>query len=261
MSESEQGRNRNQTRRQYFESLTDEFSALRDRVRSLISGAHWQTDGEWKESVLRSCLRRYLPTSFSVGKGFVVTPEVQTRQLDIVVYDNSKPLLFRDGDLVILTPDAVRVVIEVKTRVRGSELAEILECIGDNAEVVRRHGGFRSSFCLFSYECDSRCSNRLLDALYAGAHQKGNRRVDLASLGRSIFTKHHEFHPEGEHRRMYTSWHQYHLSKMAPGYFISNVIEAVCPESVYRYSGLWYPSSGKESHVVGRKSLKDITGE
>src|SRR5579872_2090540 len=50
----------------YFESLNDEMMGLRDRVRNFIKGQHWLTDGEWKESVLRSILRRNLPSHLAV---------------------------------------------------------------------------------------------------------------------------------------------------------------------------------------------------
>jgi len=59
----------------YFESLSTELSSLKDRVRYIIDDKHWLTDGEWKESVLRSILRRHLPSSVCVGSGFLVTPE------------------------------------------------------------------------------------------------------------------------------------------------------------------------------------------
>jgi hypothetical protein len=45
--------------RDYFESLGHELDALKHRVRYLIAETNWQTDGEWKESVLRQVLRRH----------------------------------------------------------------------------------------------------------------------------------------------------------------------------------------------------------
>jgi len=51
----------------YFESLATELDALKNRVRNFIQDRHWQTDGEWKESVLRAFLRRNLPKSVQIG--------------------------------------------------------------------------------------------------------------------------------------------------------------------------------------------------
>ena len=40
----------------YFESLTAELVAVKDRIRNLIGGRYWPGDGQWKESVIRSVL-------------------------------------------------------------------------------------------------------------------------------------------------------------------------------------------------------------
>src|SRR5688572_11633847 len=99
---------------EYFESLTSEMGALKNRVRQMIGDAHWQTDGEWKETVLRNVLRRHVPNNVGVGRGFVISPIRPSAQIDILLYDTGKPVLYRDGDLVVVTADAVLGLIEVK---------------------------------------------------------------------------------------------------------------------------------------------------
>jgi hypothetical protein len=98
----------------YHRSVGDELFATKDRIRNLVR--HWPTDGEHTEAALRSVLRRILPPSLVIGRGFVVGPDAASTQADILIVDGAKPTLFRDGDLLIVTPDAVRAVIEVKTR-------------------------------------------------------------------------------------------------------------------------------------------------
>lgn len=102
----------------YFKNLTIELESLKDRVRLYIEDAHWQSDGEWKESVLRTTLKRHLPKNVGVGRGFIVNFEQATTQIDILLYDNSKPILFQDGDFIIITPDSAKGVIEVKTKIK-----------------------------------------------------------------------------------------------------------------------------------------------
>jgi hypothetical protein len=123
----------------YLRSLTDETEALKNRVRYLIEDRHWQTDGEWKESVIRQILRRYLPNSVTVCRGFVVTATRSSRQLDILICDSSKPVLFRDGDLVFVAPDAVLGVIEVKSKLTVTQFAR--------AAVVALHFNGSPSLC------------------------------------------------------------------------------------------------------------------
>ncbi len=47
---------------EYFKSLSDEFASVKDRIRNFIGARHWASDGEWKESVVKSVLRGYLTT-------------------------------------------------------------------------------------------------------------------------------------------------------------------------------------------------------
>ena len=106
---------------QYFKTLTDELISLKDRVRYYIDDANWQADGEWKESVIRSILKRHLPSHIGVGRGFVVNTHQASTQIDVLLYDKSKPILFQDGDFVLITPDSVKGAIEVKTKLWQSE--------------------------------------------------------------------------------------------------------------------------------------------
>ena len=85
---------------QYFRSITDEINALQNRVRNYIEN-HWPTDGRWKESVIRAILRRYLPQTVGIGNGFVVSPVKTSTQIDILLYDTTKPVLFQDGDFFV----------------------------------------------------------------------------------------------------------------------------------------------------------------
>ena len=130
----------------HFRSLTAELEALRDRVRNLLekppgdsTEPHWLTDGEWKESVLRTMLKRHLPRDIEPVRGFVVTEEGCSNQIDLMLFENSKPVLFRDGDLVFAAPGSVVRIFEVKTDVRSvSELGTHLSKLADNLSFIRR---------------------------------------------------------------------------------------------------------------------------
>ena len=119
---------------QYFQSLTYECEVLKDRVRHLIDNAHWPTDGEWKESVLRSMIRRSAPESVTVGRGFVVHQEGCSSQIDVLIYDNSMPILYKDGDLVFITPSACRGIVEVKSNTTLPAFRKAAVKLADNAE-------------------------------------------------------------------------------------------------------------------------------
>src|SRR5215510_13798348 len=97
----------------YYRSLTSELEAVKDRVRNFIAGNHWLTDGEWRESVLRAIMAQRLPSNVNIGRGFVITEDGPTTQCDILIYRSDRPILFRQGDLAFVTPDAVVAIIEV----------------------------------------------------------------------------------------------------------------------------------------------------
>lgn len=92
----------------FFKSLTDEINALKNRVRNLLGNGHHLTDGEWKEAVLRTLIRRHIPVSIEIGRGFIVKSGCSSHQIDILFFDRNKPTLFRDRDLYIATQNSGR---------------------------------------------------------------------------------------------------------------------------------------------------------
>ena len=230
----------------YFESLTAELVAVKDRIRNLIGGRYWPGDGQWKESVIRSVLRRYLPSSFAVGSGFVISEDGTSTQIDVLVYDGSGPLLFRDGDFVIATPDVVAAVIEVKTRVRPTDVRGIIEKLHNIAELFRKQARWPKPFIgLFSFEDEHIPADLFLNSLKEINGSFGSFEIQCAALGKSQFIRFWEHPPTGP-RRSYSKWHFYELDGTAPGYFIHNVVESLFPNSVLAHNSLWYPEEGKE---------------
>ena len=238
--------------RSYFESLGQELGALKQRVRHLIADANWQTDGEWKESVIRQVLRRHLPATAVIGRGFVVTAQSATSRLDVLIHDGAKPVLFRDGDLVFVTPDAVFGIIEVKSRVSPSQFGMAAEKLGRDIEMIRLHPNTRAFAALFAFESDGEDSEAYLERTVSAAENK-NQRLDFAAIGDSLFIKYWNLDP-ATYRQMYQTWHSYWLPSLAQGYFVHNAVDAVCPESVFPNSEVWFPTTGKEPHRDGAKA-------
>lgn len=233
----------------YFRSLGHELEALKHRVRYLIADAHWQTDGEWKESVLRQVLRRHLPDDAVVGRGFVVGRGAASHQIDILIHDGTKPVLFRDSDLVFVTPDAVLGLIEVKSRVDPTTFATAVAKLAGDVGLVRQHANMRAFAALFAFEAEPFNAQRYLDRS-ASAAASWNERVDFAALGPDAFQRYWNEDPLNP-GRPYSSWHSYHLPELATGYFVHNVVDAISPESVFRNSDVWFPAAGKEPHRDG----------
>lgn len=248
--------------RAHFESLTRELEALRDRVRNFsVATPHWQTDGEWKESVLRAVLRAYLPAHIEPLRGFVVTPERGTGQIDVLLYDNRKPVLFRNGDLVFVTPDAVVGIIEVKSRIRDrTGLREALISLSDDAELIRSASYTnRELFVgLFAYQTSLSASRHreVLEDLQTVAEGNRHRIASYICLGCSLFCMFWENPPDSPEGTGYDMWHSYNLPDLAPGYFINNLVSTISSDSVENNIGIWFPARSKELQKLGEEAFR-----
>ena len=144
-------------------SLADYYSADAEtllikyrQIEQLIGRSHHSvSEGSYCEVLLKEFLRRTLPRHVSVDGGFIrrisdtdwsrkqpalpTDAPIATPQLDIIVHDteNYAPL-FRSEDFVVVLPDAVRGVIEVKKCLDRSKLSEAVETIGKTTHLLRR---------------------------------------------------------------------------------------------------------------------------
>jgi hypothetical protein len=162
---------------EYHKSIAKELSATKDRIRQLIGDRHWQTDGEHKEAVLRRVLRNQLPESVRVGRGFACFRDNTSSQIDILVTAGDKPTLFRDGELALVTPDAIHSIVEVKTALHDrTSLREALNKVSNDIEHIR-HQNPGCLAGLFIYD-NSRHGIRdsiILEELRAAANEQQNR--------------------------------------------------------------------------------------
>jgi hypothetical protein len=108
--------------RDYYSSQADLMLAQFDNINQLLGPTtNWTHPGELCENLLRDFLRRFLPPSFAVDKGFVYGraalegEETHCPEIDILVHDcqEYRPL-FRMGDFAIVQPQSVRAMIQVK---------------------------------------------------------------------------------------------------------------------------------------------------
>ena len=227
----------------YHRSLTEELYSIKDRIRNLVK--HWPTDGESKEVALRSLLRRHLPASVIVGRGFIVTPETSSTQIDVLVVDANKPTLFKDGDLLIVTPDAVLGVIEVKTQLRSAgEFETALTKLSTVEELCRDVTGEDSVWSgLFVFQGDVTQQEAVLTAL-GSAYKTTKRVVNCVSAGRSVFSRYWNRGADVNSNERGPVWHSYELPDVAPSYFLGNLIDFISAVDNNTASYAWFPMLG-----------------
>lgn len=128
--------------------LGDGFAAKINLLAQIIQHHHYPSLGRYKENLLAKVITDFIPKRFEVGTGFVLFVHEATeeraqksgfdamnmgshsisKQCDIIVYDSAEiPVVFRDGDFVVVRPDSVRAVIEVKGSASPHEIKSTLE--------------------------------------------------------------------------------------------------------------------------------------
>lgn len=127
--------------------LGDSFSSKIDLLTQILQDAHYPSLGAYKENLLADLIKEYIPQKYEVGTGFVLfvhdaSEEKQSKpgfdrlnmgshtvskQCDIIIYDSSSvPLVFKDGNFVVVRPESVKAIIEVKSSANKKEIDKIL---------------------------------------------------------------------------------------------------------------------------------------
>ena len=236
--------------KKFQKSITKELDTVKDRVRNLIGSSHWGEEGKYKEAILRNVIRRFLPANLSLGTGFVIRKYNNrtqiSNQIDIIVYDNTIPVLFSEGDFVITTYKNVKAIIEVKTKIRNSNLQEIIEKAKENGKLIVKEA-FNG---IFSYEYDDNINSSYVDDVLKST--KGH--VNHLSLGKDIFIR---FWKKEDRNRLSPPvincegdfYNIYKLEGLSFSYFISNLLDMACSEKLDDRWWFLFPIEGtKEVH-------------
>ena len=234
----------------YRETISHELQMEKNRIRQLIGSAHWLTDGEHKESVLRRVMRNHTPDIFRIGRGFVCYPGDgdSSNQIDILVTPITALTLYREDDLVFVTADAAKAIIEVKTKFnRGEKFEEAVLKFTDNLERIRTKTS-RHEECwggLFIYEDSNRLpDDYILEVLQRACRKKPSRAINCISVGPDIFIRFWPSgHPDSSPQRA-PMWHSYQIDNLAQPYFIGNAIVNISPHVSDDVIHSWFPIPG-----------------
>lgn len=150
----------------FLSTFGDELRSKVNRLDNIIGRDHWLSVGNYKESLIRSFLRSVLPKRYEISTGFVLSKHykgdiIKSKQIDIIIWDseNYSPI-FRDGEFVIIPPEACKIVIEVKGKLKLSDISYTLNCF-DRLNYfwgVEYNQGFNISRFIFAFDLDSRVS-------------------------------------------------------------------------------------------------------
>lgn len=115
--------------------------------------AHNGEDGRYVETLIRECLKRYLPKDLEVLTGFILRPAVKTglknrnrkndedrhsTQLDILIYNSAKyPIFQRFGENVIVPPEGVVGIISVKKNLHENDIVYEVQALKNASKLCR----------------------------------------------------------------------------------------------------------------------------
>ncbi|KKM02784.1 hypothetical protein LCGC14_1780970 [marine sediment metagenome] len=267
----------------FHKSTTDELKVIKNRVRNLIGNRNWGEEGRYKEAILRSVIKRFLPQNFIIGTGFIIKRRENdneinrydidsSRQIDILIFDATRPILFSEGDFYIVTPNSVRAIIEVKTNIENQNLTEILKRMNEMGEFTNQSQSNQPTFIdqtiienqpifngIFSYEGYHNITNQQdveeLIELKIKEGARGTNYVNHISLNENIFIKNFG-HRTSSGEYIFDIFSVYKIEDLSFSYFISNLLSYLVKRPITDESDLWFPTD-KEQYNLKNISLID----
>jgi len=258
---------------QYYKNITKEIFSNKNSFRDLMQdNTHWLTDGESKETILRNVIKKYLPQNVKVGKGFIINHrQEKSTQIDILIYKDSSPIVFRSDDLVCITSDSVLGIIEVKSKINNKN--HLIECLGKLADIAELIDC--KSIPKFNIDYDHERIKEYLFPVFVGLFSFESAIEDIGFTLKSLadITDIRRFrivtHVCLGKSQFYNYWlnefYAYSFTgeaiDVAPAYFITNLIGFISPDSTYFNRYVWFPKEkgGKKSYLKGNIPLYDFS--
>lgn len=101
---------------EYFNLIQEEILLKRKQLQKLINQPTLL--GNYYEELIKDTIVKFIPKKFTVATGIISGPKGNSKQLDIIVYDNTASFpLFSANDMIIIRPDYAKLVIEVKSEI------------------------------------------------------------------------------------------------------------------------------------------------
>jgi hypothetical protein len=255
----------------FQQSITRELDVIKNRVRRLIGSANWAEEGRYKEAVLKNVIRRFLPSNLSVGTGFIVKRDdwdnnqgAVSTQIDIIIYDNTYPVLFSEGDFIVTTEHNIRGVVEVKTRVvnadgQSNSLRKAIKNMNKLSAFAKlsETGQNRVFKGLFSFDYkDDIIHDRVKEIL-----RLSNGMINHISLGKDYFIRHWidgaRLEPPVECASHF--YNIYEIRDLSFSYFISNLLHMASNKDMSERSWFSFPIPGtKETERIDTICLQDL---
>jgi hypothetical protein len=113
--------------KQYYWNVQKKILVQRDIIRSLLKDP--KVIGDYYEAIIMEAVRESISEYFAARRGVILSDNGQSsRECDIIVYSAAEyGPLFLSGDIVVINPEAVRCVIQVKGTLNHENLQEAVK--------------------------------------------------------------------------------------------------------------------------------------
>ncbi|NQX39898.1 hypothetical protein SAMN05421820_106299 [Pedobacter steynii] len=230
---------------EYHKNTTRQLIATNNNVRNLIN--HHGEDGRYKEAVLKNMINRFLPEKYKIASGFVIRPmqdygqHQASRQIDLMIYDNESPIIFKEGDFVIATPDSVRAIIEVKADIQNQNARTVINAANEKGKFIFEGKTNKEDLFfngIFSYQSMNPTLNRIRNSIEQGNNSFQNDqhysrfKVNHISFNKDFFVKYwpNDANPHSV----------YNIPDLSFSFFISNLVDTLAGRSVADNNFIWF---------------------
>jgi hypothetical protein len=170
-----------------------------------------------------------------------------TSQIDLIIYDLSFPVLFSEGDFVILTPEAVRGIIEVKSNIENLSIAKLMNMVekaNNNGKFIS-DGQLRKKYLfngVFGYEGYNINHQKILTQIQSFISESVKKYMNEQN-SEFYLLNHFCFNNKYFLRywRNEKTYSLYHLKDLSFSFFISNLIYYLTGQTIEHESDLWFP--------------------
>ena len=231
------------------DALYADFNAIKDLYPS--DAHHNAVNGANNERLLMELFNDELTNGFRATSGFIVDSEGKmSSQIDIIIYDDSTPLIFNKAGISIVPLDGVRSIVEVKSTLPGIDTAHenslnkiIEKMLGQSMESGFSLRDSNIIFGVFAYSLGVQEVNETqLSRIFSNSEFEKlkfciqiNRNNFLMS-----FKKEQRDNDDCRYNHEFFKFD----SDLAVGYFLDNIRYAISNESEI-YTKYLFPSNGK----------------
>ncbi|MDR3261331.1 MAG: hypothetical protein LBT78_05800 [Tannerella sp.] len=243
---------------EYYIATANEILSSKDKVKNLVPD--WGEEEHYKEVFLKNSIRRFLPDTYAIGTGYVVRQaehsgeHPSSRQIDLIIYDRATPVLFRDDDFVILTPDAVKGIIEVKTSMK-KKIIPIVKKANEDGQFIfmgkseeNREQKFFNG--VFSYEGYDNLGLYSFKSAYLSSNMLADPNFNKYKVNHVCFNKDWFFKFRGRDAENHSRPHSiYNITNRTIAFFISGLIEMLSDKSEGGDNSI-YNTIDKKQHLI-----------